>query len=91
MNMLGIKYWLLFLFFRSAFELFAQFDSTQMVFNPTIPLPKQGDPKLKRGRHYFINKSFKPYYQSRLKHNTVQSSCKLKETYFDFYKDIIGK
>ncbi|XP_037817854.1 nucleolar complex protein 3 homolog [Lucilia sericata] len=75
----------------SAFDLFEQYDSTQMVFNPTIPLPKQCQPKLKKGRYNFINKDFKPFYQSILKRNVVHSNSKVKQTYFDFFKDLKSK
>ncbi|XP_065369233.1 nucleolar complex protein 3 [Calliphora vicina] len=75
----------------SAFDLFEEFDSTQMVFNPTIPLPKQCEPKLKKGRYNYINKNFKPFYQSMLKRNVVHSNSKVKETYFDFYKELKSK
>ncbi|CAD6995676.1 unnamed protein product [Ceratitis capitata] len=45
-------------------ELYDQFDSTQMVFNPVIPVPKQVEPKMKKGRHQFINSDFKLYWKS---------------------------
>lgn len=80
-----------FLFFRSAFDLFEQFDSTQMVFNPTIPLPKQCEPKLKKGRFNFISNNFKPYYRSMLKRNVIHCNNKVKETFFDVYKDLKSK
>ncbi|KAM7360569.1 nucleolar complex protein 3 [Cochliomyia hominivorax] len=76
----------------TAFELFEQFDSTQMVFNPTITLPKQCEPKLKKGRYNYLNKDFKPFYQSQLKCNVSQHcNSKVKQTYFDFYKELNSK
>lgn len=38
-----------------------------MAFNPTIPLPKQGEPKLKRGRHMYLRSDFKQHYGKILK------------------------
>ncbi|XP_017049138.1 nucleolar complex protein 3 homolog [Drosophila ficusphila] len=40
-------------------ELFTQYDSTQMAFNPTIPLPKAGQPKLKKGKQLYVRSDFK--------------------------------
>ncbi|EDW14147.1 nucleolar complex protein 3 homolog [Drosophila mojavensis] len=51
----------------NAHELFAQYDSTKMAFNPTIPLPKQGEPKLKWGRHMYLRSDFKQHYGKILK------------------------
>ncbi|KAH8335507.1 hypothetical protein KR074_004241, partial [Drosophila pseudoananassae] len=48
-------------------DLFSQYDSSQMAFNPTIPLPKAGQPKLKKGRHMYIRPGFKQEYRKLLR------------------------
>ncbi|XP_068153328.1 nucleolar complex protein 3 [Drosophila tropicalis] len=58
----------------NAHELFAQYDSTQMAFNPTIPLPKSGEPKLKRGKEMYLQPDFKQEYKKLLKDAKVKTS-----------------
>ncbi|KAH8369393.1 hypothetical protein KR009_009639, partial [Drosophila setifemur] len=48
-------------------DLFAQYDSTQMAFNPSIPLPKASQPKIKRGRPMYIRSDFKQQYGQLLR------------------------
>ncbi|XP_016939565.2 nucleolar complex protein 3 [Drosophila suzukii] len=60
-------------------ELFTQYDSTQMAFNPTIPLPKAGQPKLKKGKHLYIRSDFKQEYGKLLREAKV-SQVKDKRT-----------
>lgn len=44
--------------FRSAMELYHQFDSSQMAFNPAIPTPKKVDlNKEIKGRHFWADTS----------------------------------
>ncbi|XP_036345082.1 LOW QUALITY PROTEIN: nucleolar complex protein 3 homolog, partial [Rhagoletis pomonella] len=75
-------------------ELYDQFDSTQMVFNPIIPVPKQAEPKIKKGRHQYINSDFEPLCKTvlRAKESPVKATTKHKNcTKFDFYKALVNK
>ncbi|XP_055905820.1 nucleolar complex protein 3 homolog [Eupeodes corollae] len=63
-------------------EFFEKYDSSQMAFNPTIPVPRKSEPKIKKGRYNFVDTSFKSYYQSIMKQAKVvprSSQC------FDFF------
>ncbi|XP_023176718.2 nucleolar complex protein 3 homolog [Drosophila hydei] len=68
----------------NAHELFAQYDSTQMAFNPTIPLPKQGEPKLKRGRQMYLRSDFKQHYAKLLKDARTKRTMSKKALQLDF-------
>ncbi|XP_013116892.2 nucleolar complex protein 3 homolog [Stomoxys calcitrans] len=71
----------------TAFDLFEQYDSTQMAFNPTIPVPRQTEPKFKKGPHSYLSEDFKPFYKAMLKDNMQapkRNSCHI----FDFYKEL---
>ncbi|XP_075146122.1 nucleolar complex protein 3 [Haematobia irritans] len=73
----------------SAFELFEQYDSTQMAFNPTIPVPRQTEPKFKKGPHHYLSDDFKPFYKGMLKSNLMQAHQKDNRIQkFDFYKEL---
>ncbi|KAH8404150.1 hypothetical protein KR215_010673, partial [Drosophila sulfurigaster] len=72
----------------NAHELFAQYDSTQMAFNPTIPLPKQGEPKLKKGKHLFIRSDFKQDYGKLLKDAKTTRISTKNALQFDFLSEL---
>ncbi|XP_037946269.1 nucleolar complex protein 3 homolog [Teleopsis dalmanni] len=72
----------------NAHELYQQFDSTQMVFNPTIPVPKPVQPKLKKGKHMFTNDDFKQYYKRILLEQ--QNKDLDKRNNFNFYVDVMS-
>ncbi|KAH8310269.1 hypothetical protein KR044_000329, partial [Drosophila immigrans] len=71
----------------NAHDLFAQYDSTQMAFNPTIPLPKQGEPKLKKGKHLFIRSDFKQDYGKLLK-EAKSARISSNALQFDFVSEL---
>lgn len=49
-------------------ELFEQYDSTEMAFNPAIPTPRDIDlSKEIKGRHFYLNDDFEVYCQRALK------------------------
>ncbi|XP_043652013.1 nucleolar complex protein 3 homolog [Drosophila teissieri] len=66
-------------------ELFTQFDSTQMAFNPTIPLPKASQPKLKRGKHLYIRSDFKQVYGKLLQKGKVPQAKDKQTLEIDFF------
>ncbi|XP_039492672.1 nucleolar complex protein 3 homolog [Drosophila santomea] len=66
-------------------ELFTQFDSTQMAFNPTIPLPKAGQPKLKRGKHFYIRSDFKQLCGKLLQKGNVPQAKDKQTLEMDFF------
>ncbi|EDW59517.1 nucleolar complex protein 3 [Drosophila virilis] len=72
----------------NAHELFVQYDSTQMAFNPTIPLPKQGEPKLKRGRHMYLRSDFKQHYGKLLKDARAKRTMSKKMLQLDFLSEL---
>ncbi|KAH8358763.1 hypothetical protein KR093_002267, partial [Drosophila rubida] len=72
----------------NAHELFAQYDSNQMAFNPTIPLPKQGEPKLKKGKHLFIRSDFKEDYGKLLKDAKTTRISSKNALQFDFLSEL---
>ncbi|XP_005184384.1 nucleolar complex protein 3 homolog [Musca domestica] len=73
----------------TAMELFEQYDSTQMAFNPTIPVPRPCEPKIKKGQHDYLSPDFKTFYKQMLKNNQVRpTTIDSKSTTFDFYKDL---
>ncbi|XP_011184791.1 nucleolar complex protein 3 homolog [Zeugodacus cucurbitae] len=73
-------------------ELYDQFNSTQMVFNPVIPVPKKTDPKIKKGRYQFINSDFKPFCKSFLEEGTSLNKSKKSKGYqcFNFYDAFVS-
>lgn len=76
----------------SSHELYDQFNSTQMVFNPVILVPKKTDPKIKKGRQQFINSDFKPFCKSFFNSGTP-SKTKIKNKSspnFNFYDAIVN-
>ncbi|XP_017849828.1 nucleolar complex protein 3 homolog isoform X1 [Drosophila busckii] len=50
----------------NAHELFIEYDSSKMAFNPTIPLPKKSEVKLKKGTQQFLCSEFKKDYRKFL-------------------------
>lgn len=72
-------------FLSTSHELFTQFDSTQMAFNPTIPLPKAGQPKLKRGKHLYIRSDFKQEYGKLLQQGKVSQTKDKQTLQIDFF------
>lgn len=72
----------------NAHELFVQYDSTQMAFNPTIPLPRQGEPKLKRGRHMYLRSDFKQHYGKLLKDAREKRTMSKKVLQLDFLSEL---
>ncbi|XP_060645564.1 nucleolar complex protein 3 homolog [Drosophila nasuta] len=72
----------------NAHELLAQYDSTQMAFNPTIPLPKQGEPKLRKGKHLFIRSDFKQDYGKLLKDAKTTRISSKNALQFDFLSEL---
>uniref|UniRef100_A0A1A9WL83 Nucleolar complex protein 3 homolog n=1 Tax=Glossina brevipalpis TaxID=37001 RepID=A0A1A9WL83_9MUSC len=74
----------------SALELFEQYDSTAMVFNPAIPVPKtSSEPKIKKGKHFYSQRDFKVYYQKLFKDHTIQLESRSKKAVMiDFYKEL---
>ncbi|XP_030373874.1 nucleolar complex protein 3 homolog [Scaptodrosophila lebanonensis] len=71
----------------TAHELFEQYDSTQMVFNPSIPLPNKCEPKLKKGRRMFIRENFRKHYQQVLQRE-VEGRSSQKLLQFDFLSEL---
>ncbi|EDW38133.1 GL12190 [Drosophila persimilis] len=65
-------------------ELFTQYDSTQMAFNPAIALPKAGQPKLKKGKPMFIRSDFKQEYNKLLKEGKLALSKDKQTLQLDF-------
>lgn len=65
-------------------EFFEKYDSSQMAFNPTIPVPRNSEPKIKKGRHNFIDASFKSYYKSIMNDAKVVNRTPKS---FDFYSN----
>ncbi|XP_054744428.1 nucleolar complex protein 3 homolog [Anastrepha obliqua] len=77
----------------SSHELYDQFDSTQMAFNPVIPVPKQAEPKIKKGKHQFINSDFKPLCKSLLQAGecTAKTTSKHRNsTELNFYDALVN-
>ncbi|EDV93394.1 nucleolar complex protein 3 homolog [Drosophila grimshawi] len=72
----------------NAHELFAQYDSTQMAFNPTIPVPRQSEPKLKRGRHMYLRSDFKQHYGKLLRSAATKRSLCNKMLQLDFLSEL---
>ncbi|KAH8280829.1 hypothetical protein KR054_000291, partial [Drosophila jambulina] len=68
----------------SSHDLFEQYDSTQMAFNPTIPLPKAGQPKLKKGRQLYIRSDFKQEYGKLLREGKALQSKDKNMLQIDF-------
>ncbi|XP_016978366.1 nucleolar complex protein 3 homolog [Drosophila rhopaloa] len=68
----------------SSHDLFTQYDSTQMAFNPTIPLPKAGQPKLKRGKQLYIRSDFKQEYGKLLQNSKVPHANDKRALQVDF-------
>ncbi|KAH8330328.1 hypothetical protein KR067_001259, partial [Drosophila pandora] len=66
-------------------DLFTQYDSSQMAFNPTIPLPKAGQPKLKKGRQMYIRPGFKQEYRKLLREAKSSSSEDRHKLNLDFH------
>ncbi|EDV41814.1 uncharacterized protein Dana_GF17313 [Drosophila ananassae] len=66
-------------------DLFTQYDSSQMAFNPTIPLPKAGQPKLKKGRQMYIRPGFKQEYRKLLREAKSSSSEDRRKLNLDFH------
>ncbi|KAH8344358.1 hypothetical protein KR084_010176, partial [Drosophila pseudotakahashii] len=66
-------------------ELFTQYDSTQMAFNPTIPLPKAGQPKLKKGKNLYIRPDFKQEYGKLLREGKVSQAKDKHTLQIDFF------
>ncbi|XP_034486544.1 nucleolar complex protein 3 homolog [Drosophila innubila] len=72
----------------NAHDLFSQYDSTQMAFNPAIPLPKQGEPKLKKGKQLFIRSDFKHEYGKLLKDSKMTRTSSKNALQFDFLSEL---
>ncbi|KAH8278791.1 hypothetical protein KR018_009522, partial [Drosophila ironensis] len=65
-------------------DLFTEYDSSQMAFNPTIPIPKAGQPKLKKGRQMYIRPDFKKEYGQLLREAKTSESESRQKLQFDF-------
>lgn len=63
-----------FVVFRNPEELFEQFDSTTMAFNPAIPPPRIKDPKNAKGTFIFSDDALKAECSSALR-NPVKPSA----------------
>ncbi|XP_014097597.1 nucleolar complex protein 3 [Bactrocera oleae] len=75
----------------SSHELYDQFNSTQMVFNPVIPVPKKTDPKFKKGRQQFFNSDFKQFCKSFLESEALPKKTKNKGyPNFNFYDALVN-
>lgn len=61
-------------------ELYKQFDSSQMAFNPPVPVPKVSEPKFKKGRHMYIDPTIKRFCKDSLRSNKGS-----REEIIDFY------
>lgn len=77
---------------RTNFELFEQFDSSEMVFNPSITVPQKSKPKLNRKAFssQFVSGLLRSQCNEKLKTNS-NSHRKLSKTVdleIDFYKEI---
>ncbi|KAH8417080.1 hypothetical protein KR222_002889, partial [Zaprionus bogoriensis] len=72
----------------NAHELFSQYDSSQMAFNPTIPLPKQGEPKLKKGKQLFLRSDFKQDYGKLLKDAKATRTSSKSPLQFDLFSEL---
>ncbi|KAL9895946.1 nucleolar complex protein 3 [Glossina fuscipes fuscipes] len=75
----------------TALELFEQFDSTSMVFNPSIPVPPQtsSEPKIKKSKHSQLQKDLKLDYQKLFKeHFTHLEDTSKNSEIIDFYKEL---
>lgn len=70
--------------FSSSHDLFTQYDSSQMAFNPTIPLPKAGQPKLKKGKQLYIRSEFKQEYGKLLREGKASQSKDKNTLQIDF-------
>ncbi|XP_067615476.1 nucleolar complex protein 3 [Eurosta solidaginis] len=76
----------------SSHELYDQFDSTQMVFNPAIAVPKQTEPKIKKGKLQYINAEFTPLCKSFLRDagNAATRGKQKNAVEFDFYNAFVN-
>lgn len=59
-----------------------------MAFNPTIPLPKQGEPKLKKGKEMFIRSDFKQDYSKLLRDVKTTRTSSKSNLQFDFLSEL---
>ncbi|XP_055850175.1 nucleolar complex protein 3 homolog [Episyrphus balteatus] len=65
-------------------EFFEKYDSSQMAFNPTIPVPRKSEPKIKKGKYNYVDVSFKSYYQSIM--NEAKVLPRIQQN-FDFFSN----
>lgn len=52
--------------YSSALELYEKYDSSEMAFNPPIPTPRPIQFKEMKGRHFYIDDTFKTECESQL-------------------------
>lgn len=75
------------MFRRSSLDLYNQYDSSEMAFNPPVPPPKQIDlEKFLKGRHFFLKEDVEETCKDALK-QVISSNGKL----LDFYSDFLNK
>lgn len=53
-------------YYSSAFELYEKYNSSEMAFNPAIPTPRPFEFKEMKGRHFYINDTFKTECENQL-------------------------
>lgn len=69
-------------YYRSPFELYEKYNSSEMAFNPPIPTPRPIEFKQMKGRHFYNNETFKAECESKL-------NCHLKGdgNFLNFFAD----
>lgn len=83
------------MFFRTPFELFEQFDSSEIVFNPSIAVPQKRKPKLNK-KSLFTSQFVSNLKCSQLNNILSSKTNRDDKSYnegvntmvFDFYKEI---
>jgi hypothetical protein len=72
-------------FHRNPTELYTNYDSSQIAFNPPIPTPKNVDAKAKPGIYIYSDNQFERYCTNYLKSDIAPSPT--QRGMFDFYQN----
>lgn len=83
-----------FIYYRTAIELFEQFDSTEMVFNPAIAIPQKSKPKINKkpitnGGEYISDYLRRCHYHVRLTSNKkFTENTREYDIHLNFYQQL---